>query len=842
MKFESSAWGRRKTAGRSFSDSGGVRSSSHSMAMSPLARKGVFLAFGLNCLTALVTVANAGALSVTVGAAPVPHEENYQMGAVRQPGGASITIDQASLRLDGRPWIPVMGEFHFSRYPASEWREELLKMKAGGISIVSTYVFWIHHEEIEGEWNWSGNRDLHEFVRLAGSVGLKVIVRCGPWCHGEVRNGGFPDWLLGKGWPLRSLDARYLGKVRVLYGEIAKHLDGLLWKDGGPVIGIQFDNEYYGPAEYLLALKQIARDVGLDLPLYTRTGWPQLTTPMPFGAVVPLYGAYAEGFWSRELTSMPGQFWTAFRFSLLRAEDAINQEQAGHREARDVPDVSRYPYLTCEVGGGMMSSYHRRILINPEDVESTVLVKLGSGSTLPGYYMYHGGTNPTGKLTTLMEAQDTVTTNYNDMPVKNYDFQAPIGEFGQIRPQYHLLRRLHLFLADFGPLLTLMPPAMPDVRPGGRDDTSTLRWTARSDGTGGFVFVNNYERSLTMPQKDGLQFTINRPLGPVTFPSAPITVPANSIFIWPFNFYLGDGVWLAYATAQPICVIDSPEGRTSFFAETPGVPAQFAIQGESSVRSVSAGRGAAFGVTGRSGRSVQVVLLSNADSLALWKGTWRGRDRVFLTRAGFVVDGDDVRLESSDRSDLSVGVFPAPAGLAGGETDGIFIRYTPAAPAVARYEAKTDLIHGAGPARDIPLGRISEPVAAEPSDSDFTKAAVWRVRLPSDMDLSTNPIVRFRYVGDVARISLNGRFLLDDFYNGNALDLGIRRYAPEIIGGDLEIAILPIRRDSVEGEKKRVFMADSALPDFAGMSSVAKVSSVEIVPRYEVQLPPALSQ
>ena len=29
-------------------------------------------------------------------------------------------------------------------------------MKAGGVDIVATYVFWIHHEEIEGQFDWSG--------------------------------------------------------------------------------------------------------------------------------------------------------------------------------------------------------------------------------------------------------------------------------------------------------------------------------------------------------------------------------------------------------------------------------------------------------------------------------------------------------------------------------------------------------------------------------------------------------------------------------------------------------------------------------------------------------------
>ena len=320
---------------------------------------------GLNCLIAFVTVASAGPLTVTVRTQPAPSAEQFHMGGDLAPGGSLLTIDNESLILDGRPLTPVMGEFHYTRYPATEWRDELLKMKAGGVTVVSTYVFWNHHEEIEGQWDWTGDHDLREFVRLAGGMGLKVVVRCGPWCHGEVRNGGFPDWLVNKGWRLRTTDERFLGKVRLLYREIAGQLRGELWKEGGPVIGIQLDNEFEGPAEYMMALKGIARVEGLDVPLYTRTGWTQTTTPMPFGEIVPLYGAYAEGFWSRQLTSMPGIFWNAFRFSLLRIEGDITQEQMRGRVVQEAPDVPRYPYLTCEIGGGMMSSYHRRILINP---------------------------------------------------------------------------------------------------------------------------------------------------------------------------------------------------------------------------------------------------------------------------------------------------------------------------------------------------------------------------------------------------------------------------------------------------------------------------------------------
>lgn len=796
-----------------------------------------FRLFGALTLMTACLSSPAAPLTATVQPVSGHPADIFNLGTARHPDGTTITTDRASLRLNDQPWTPVMGEFHYTRYPANEWRDELLKMKAGGISIVATYVFWIHHEEIEGEWNWSDRHNLREFVQLAGSVGLKVIVRCGPWCHGEVRNGGLPEWLLHKdGWKLRSEDERFLGKVNGLYGQIAQQLDRLLWKDGGPVIGIQVDNEYRGPAEYLLTLKKIARDAGLDVPIYTRTGWPALTTPMPFGEIVPLYGSYAEGFWDRELTSMPGRYWAAFRFSTLRTDDNIANEQLGRRDTRDAPDVARYPFLTCEVGGGMVSSYHRRILIHPADIETTALVKLGCGSTLLGYYMYHGGTNPEGKLTTLMEAQDTLNTNYNDMPVKNYDFQAPLGQFGQIRPSYHLLRRLHLFLDDFGPQLARMPATLPDVIAEGAKDYSTPRWSVRSNGRSGFVFMSNYERGASLLAKPGVQFAVTQPDGVVTFPAAPVTVPAGSRFFWPFNFELGHGVMLDWATAQPICAIDEGEVRTVFFAETAGIAAQFAIAGEKDPRALKPGRGIAAEFKGTASGSVRLVLLSDADSLALWKGEWQGRPRVFLTRAGLVIDGDVLRLNSPDSALLSVGIFPAPPSLPGGHADGLFTHYAPKRPTPVQQLPAFDLVQSAGPAREVKLGKASDPVAAQPGDADFKSAAVWRVTLPPQLDLSTNPILRVRYLGDVARLTLNGKLLTDDFYNGGEWDIGLREYAPAILKGELAIAILPLRKDSVTGPARKIYLADAQVPDFSADASVGALQSITIVPRYEVRL------
>ena len=123
----------------------------------------------------------------------------------KAPNGDSISVNSRYFVKNGKPWVPIMGEFHFSRYACEEWERELLKMKAGGIEIVASYIFWIHHEEEEGIWDFSGNRDLRRFVELCGKHGLYVFLRVGPWAHGECRNGGLPDWLRDKDEPERAL-------------------------------------------------------------------------------------------------------------------------------------------------------------------------------------------------------------------------------------------------------------------------------------------------------------------------------------------------------------------------------------------------------------------------------------------------------------------------------------------------------------------------------------------------------------------------------------------------------------------------------------------------------------
>ncbi len=731
---------------------------------------------------------HAETVSATIQTPPPVETGYFKLGTTKNPGGHEISVNSRSLLFDGQPVFPVMGEFHYSRYPQSEWHDELLKMKAGGVDIVATYVFWIHHEEIEGQWDWSGQRDLKKFVQTCGELGLKVIVRCGPWCHGEVRNGGFPDWVQAhKDWKLRSTDTNFLAAVKILYDQIAEQLHGELWKDGGPVIGIQVDNEFGGSPNYLMALKQLAIEAGLDVPLYIKTGWPAMKTPVPLGELLPLFGAYPDGFWTRSLKPMDGNDWENYTFKLTRTDTGVGNDTLKVEKNGDTAGTEKYPHLTCEIGGGMPASYHRRINYDERDVEAVVLTQLGSGSSLLGYYMYHGGQNPEGKLSTLQESQ---ATGYaNDLPVKSYDFNAPIGEFSQINPQYYWLRRLHLFLHDFGAPLAQMPATLPDLRPTNKNDFATLRWAVRSDGDSGYVFVNNYQRLQPLPAKTNVQFKLNLPGGELTIPKQPVTIPAECFFFWPFNMDLGDGVKLIYATAQPICkYIDADHVPTFYFAETPGIVPEFLVAGISDPirfdKLPPDYTSSAFTVPDKSGGKIRVCIASEHSSLSLQR-------------------------LNSPKAD-----FEKPKKI-------------------ISTEVTLTLLQSAGPVREIPFSTGKSHIAIAPVDSDFTNAAVWKIKLPAKLEMQLNPILRIHYVGDVARLTLNGRLIDDNFYAGRKFDLGLNRYAPEILSGDLRLEILPLRQDAP------IFLEPRARPDFGGADSLAKLLSVEIITRQKIELLPA---
>lgn len=479
----------------------------------------------------------------------------------KNPKGEEINVTSRYFTRNGKPWIGVMGEFHFSRYSRENWHRELAKMKAGGITIVSTYLFWIYHEEIEGKMDFGGDNDIRAFIEECKDVGLDVVIRIGPWAHGECRNGGFPDWLLKKDYKLRDNNEEYLAVVKKWYQRIYNEVKGLFYKDGGNIIAVQIENEFVDNAEHLAKLKEIAVECGFIAPIYTVTGWNSASgAKIPVDEVVPVFGGYCEAPWENHMNRLspsPHYFFNRMRNDSAIGTDLIAKTQS---DGWQLP-YERYPFATCELGGGIEVTHHRRPIIKPMDIYAVSLVKLGDGNNLVGYYMYHGGTNKIGELSTFNETK--VTGYPNDYPILSYDFQAPLSEYGEVREQYGLLNMLHMFVNDFGEEFAPMI-AVDSANSVEADDTNSLRYGMRTNGKSGFVFVNHYQRLTELADIENAVISA----GNVEFP--PIDVKGEVSFFMPFNMKMGDSV-LEYATAQPLCKCDD----TYFFAEIPNIKAEY---------------------------------------------------------------------------------------------------------------------------------------------------------------------------------------------------------------------------------------------------------------------------
>jgi beta-galactosidase len=454
------------------------------------------------------------------------------------------------LTCNARPILPIMGEFHFSRYPEEEWKTALKKMQQGGVDIVATYVFWIHHEEAEGEWDFSGRRNLKAFLSCCQETGMKVWLRIGPWAHGECRNGGFPDWLVEKEkrckLSLRTDDPQYLKYVDLFFTKIAEQADGYMHKDDGPVIGIQIENEYGhagGPSDreegmaHMRTLRAMAEKKGLTTPYFSATGWGGAYVPENF---LPVLGGYVDAPWANhthELAASENFLFQPFHDDANIASD-FAEGQSGFTF-----DTSKFPYLTAELGGGLQVTAHRRTYPYPDDIEAQTICMLGAGANLIGYYMYHGGVNPDGKYTTLQESK---ATGYaNDLPVKSYDFQTCLRENGLPSESYYRLRKHHIFIKNTQELLAPAKVYLPDniPEPMGAEDMETLRAAFRYNKTAdcGFLFINNHQRKRKMTEKQitpekPLQFTVTDVEGTqrqIIFDR--IHVRTDAILVLPYN-------------------------------------------------------------------------------------------------------------------------------------------------------------------------------------------------------------------------------------------------------------------------------------------------------------------
>lgn len=705
-----------------------------------------------------------------------------------------ITYDSQCLMKDGRPWFPVMGEIHYTRYREELWEESLRKMKAGGVEIVSAYVIWIHHEEEKGVFDFSGCRNLRKFTELCGRVGVKLILRLGPWVHGECRNGGFPDWVVDlreEGVKLRSDDKTYLSYVRRYWEQVAAQVRDLMDRDGGPVIGVQIENEYGhvggmrgepGNA-HMRTLTALARELGFEVPLYTATGWGGAV----IGDNLPVMGGYCEAPWARSTGELGAN--ANYIISHVRNDALIACDH--HVEDEAAFDQSRYPYLTAELGGGLQVTAHRRPVAEGPDIGAMSTVKLASGVALLGYYMYHGGSNPKGKFSTLQESLSTKFINNNDLPEINYDFNAPVRQYGTISDNYREIKLLAAFLQDFGEELAVLPASIDpeNVKP---EDMHTLRKSCRHDKTHGYVFFNNYQRRRVMEPHEGVVFKGLLEDGEVLFP--PVDLPSGVYGFFPYNMRLGEAV-LTCALATPFCRLEGDGEET------------FVFYGDYEPR-----------YTWREGKAADVLHLTRAQALNAFKVRL---DRDYLVINDNFVWEQEGELIVTGGGDTRILTFPklakipvgfAEAGMEGRLTG--YERHVDITPAKAQAERIVSAAEAA---------QAGKKAAACGGDGTCAEYEI-RITYYEKMDRSTgrDTLLLLDYSGFSMEIFAGDEKINDHFYTGQQVPISLGYFDfPE----KLRVKIKALgEADPVFLEKRPVFVDGTAC-------SLDKVSCEEVICR-----------
>ena len=605
--------------------------------------------------------------------------------------GESIEVNSFYIERNGKPFFPVMGEFHYCRYPNQYWDEEIKKMKAGGINVIASYVFWILHERQEGVFNWEGDLNLRKFVELCQKNDMEVIIRIGPFAHGEMRNGGLPDWLYGRPFEIRSNDPDYLFYANRLYNQIAQQLKGLYFKDGGPIIGIQLENEYQHSAapwslhyqgsekewsaarfdrkiiqggvgvnemgndyaaygqKHMQTLKEMAKKAGMDAPLYTATGW-GFASIVEKGSI-PVSGGYAYPTWVA--SDIPS---TLYLYKDLHKNPDYSPVSYN-------PEL--YPSLAAELGTGMCITYTKRPRVPAESFLPMMVRTLGSGTNGLGYYMYHGGNTPSDG--SLFFTEGFGYTN------KSYDYQAPIREYGTPGQGFYSLKLVNYFLQHFGTMLAPLPTLLPEtnsrITPG---DTTTLRYAVRSDGNKGFVFMHNFQDHVRTPDLNNLQIIIKTKEGDISIPeTGSFNLKTGTSFILPFNLDLS-GLMIKYATVQPFCSFSNAGTDYHVFwsAEgiTPGIvfkdPLRVKTDGIATLQLtgntvVSGPEGKIFECsTDHSGKTVHFLVIPMEKALHAYLTGSKGNQHLVISETLVLEEKDVISLISSGKEEWKIDVYP----------------------------------------------------------------------------------------------------------------------------------------------------------------------------------------
>ena len=348
---------------------------------------------------------------------------------------SSFTIEQNHFLLDGQPFRILSGAMHYFRVHPQYWKDRLLKLRAMGLNTLETYVPWNLHEPQPEQFDFSGFLNLERFIELAAELGLKVIVRPGPYICAEWEFGGLPAWLLkDPSMRLRCMYPPYLEAVDRYLDQIMRRLLPLLVTHDGPIIALQVENEYgsYGnDQKYLKYLEEGLRHRGADVLLMTSDG--PSDEMLQYGTLPHIFRTVNFG---------------------TRANEAFEKLREYQLDG---------PLMCTEFWNGWFDHWGERHHTRAAyDAAQTLESILEAGASV-NLYMFHGGTN-----FGFMNGANAAPGPKYQPTITSYDYDAPLDEAGNPTAKYFAFREV---LARF---IDLPAESLPENSPTGAYGTIQL--------------------------------------------------------------------------------------------------------------------------------------------------------------------------------------------------------------------------------------------------------------------------------------------------------------------------------------------------------------------------------
>lgn len=333
-------------------------------------------------------------------------------------------IENGKFILNGKPVTLFCGEMHYPRIPQEYWRDRLMRAKAMGLNCISTYVFWNIHERQPGKFDFSGEADLAKFIRTAKEVGLYVVLRPGPYVCAEWDFGGFPFWLQkNKHMKWRSDDPDFLAACKRYLDRLGKEVGKYCVGNGGNIILVQIENEYGSydrDRVYLGKIKTMLEEAGFNAPFITCDGAGQMPNGYLQGILPTVNGSVGE-----------------------EVKRAIDRFHPGG------------PYFVAEFYPAWFDVWgQNHSKRNFQSPARQIDWMLDNGVSV-NIYMFHGGTN-----FAYTNGANTVGKGYEPQPT-SYDYDAPLGEYGNPTPKYYAFREVAQRHLPAGEKLPDVPPLNP---------------------------------------------------------------------------------------------------------------------------------------------------------------------------------------------------------------------------------------------------------------------------------------------------------------------------------------------------------------------------------------------